>query len=251
MKTLVLDIETRPSLGYVWSLWDQNVSLSQLVEVGDVICFGAKWLDKKKVIFKSVHHHSKEEMVQEAWNLMDEADAIIHYNGRAFDIKHLNREFLLMGLKPPSPHKDIDLLTVTRRKFKFLSNKLQHVASELGIGEKVEHSGFQLWVDCMADDKSAWKKMREYCEGDVLLTEELYYVLRPWDTTHPSVPLYNGEDKDTHHPGCKNCGSHDLQRRGYAFTSQSKFQRFVCKECGTWGRTTSRESGVNVTNVIN
>jgi len=250
MKILVLDIETRPSLGFIWSLWDQNVSLSQLVEVGEVICFGAKWLDKKKVIFKSVHHHSKEEMVQTAWDLMDEADAIIHYNGRAFDIKHLNREFLLAGLNPPSPHKDIDLLTVARGRFKFLSNKLEHVAEQLGIGSKVQHSGFQLWLDCMADDKKAWAKMRQYCEGDVLLTEELYYKLLPWVRNHPSVPLHNGASVDSL-PACRNCGSTDLQRRGYSFTAVSKFQRFVCKSCGTWGRDNYRESAVTTTSISN
>lgn len=232
MKILVLDIETRPSLGYVWQLWDQNVGLSQLVEVGEVICFAAKWLDKKKIYFKSVHHHSKEEMVQTAWDLMNEAHAIVHYNGKSFDIKHLQREFILHELTPPSPHKDIDLLTVTKSKFKFVSNKLDHVADQLGLGSKTDHSGFQLWLDCMADDKNAWALMRKYNINDVLLTEKLYYKLRPWITTHPNVPLYEGNEQ----PACRVCNSEDIQFRGYDYTATVKYHRFVCKSCGKWDK---------------
>lgn len=243
MKVLVLDIETRPSLGYVWQLWDQNISLSQLVEVGEVVCFAAKWAGKKKVFFKSVYHHSKEEMVQSAWDLMDEADAIVHYNGRAFDIKHLNREFLLAGLTPPSPHKDIDLLTVTRSRFKFVSNKLDHVAEQLGLGNKLGHSGFQLWVDCMASDPKAWKKMKQYNVQDVALTENLYEILLPWIKNHPNVSLHNGVEEFS----CRNCGSTDLQRRGYSYTGSSRFQQYLCKGCGAWNRDTSRDLGTLLT----
>lgn len=241
MKTLIIDIETRPSLGYIWSLWDQNVSLSQLVEVGEVICFSAKWIDNKKVFFKSIYHHSKEEMLQAAWDLMDEADAIIHYNGKAFDIKHLNREFLLGGFTPPSPHKDIDLLTVARGRFKFVSNKLQHVASQLGLGSKVDNSGFQLWVDCMNGKKKAWDEMKEYCMGDVLLTEKVYYALQPWIKNHPNVPLHDANQNDA----CQICGSERFQRRGYAYTQLSVYPRILCKDCGAWSRLGKRTRSVN------
>lgn len=238
MKALILDIETRPSLGYVWQLWEQNVSLSQLVEVGEVICFAAKWLDGKKVTFKSVYHNSKEDMIQTAWNLMDEADAIIHYNGRAFDIKHLNREFLLAGMTPPSAHKDIDLLTVAKSRFKFVSNKLDHVAEQLGLGNKVDHSGFGLWVGCMNNDKASWTTMKEYNIHDVILTEQVYYKLLPWIKNHPNVALY--DTKDSTEPTCKNCGSANLQRRGYYYTAVSAFPQVVCKDCGAWSRLPER-----------
>lgn len=244
MRILVLDIETRPSLGYIWQLWDQNVSLSQLVEVGEVICFAAKWLDGKKVFFKSVYHHSKEEMIQTAWDLMDEADAIIHYNGKSFDIKHLNREFLLAGLTPPSPHKDIDLLSTARSRFKFVSNKLDHVAEQLGLGGKIEHSGFSLWVGCMNNDKASWAAMKEYNINDIFLTEKLYYLLLPWIKSHPHVALHDG-----HGDGCENCGSLNYQKRGFYYTPTSRYQQILCKDCGTWGKIGKRDLASEVKSV--
>jgi hypothetical protein len=59
MKTLYLDIETTPIKAYVWGLWDQNVSINQIIEPTEMLCFGARWGGSKKVIFKSVHHDGK------------------------------------------------------------------------------------------------------------------------------------------------------------------------------------------------
>jgi hypothetical protein len=75
LRLLTLDIETRPNLAHVWALWDQNVGLSQIVEVGSVICFAAKWHGERKVHFASDHHDGHEAMITRAHELMDEADA--------------------------------------------------------------------------------------------------------------------------------------------------------------------------------
>jgi len=47
-KILVIDIETAPASGYIWKLFDVNVSLSQLIDTSKVICFAAKWVGDKK-----------------------------------------------------------------------------------------------------------------------------------------------------------------------------------------------------------
>lgn len=250
MRVLTLDIETRPHLGHVWALWDQNVGLNQLVEVGSVICFAGKWLDERKVHFHSDHHDGHDEMLRRAWEMYDEADAVITYNGRSFDNKHLRREWLLAGLTPPSPHKDIDLLSVVRRQFKFASNKLQHVASELGIGSKVQHDGFDLWVRCMADDPTAWNLMRRYCKGDVQLTEQLYERLLPWVQNHPHHGLYDRNVNEAGQAVCQRCGSAALTKRGYAYTNVSKFVRYRCKDCGSYSRAKHAEATVGIRQAV-
>lgn len=97
IKILTIDIETRPNLAYVWGLWDQNVGLNQIEETGSVISWAAKWHGEKKVYFASDYHDGHSEMVRRAWELLDEADAVVGYNSKAFDMKHLNREFVLEG----------------------------------------------------------------------------------------------------------------------------------------------------------
>ena len=162
MKILFLDLETSPNLAYVWGLWDQNVAINQMVSSTEVICFGARWSDSDKVIFKSVHHHGKEAMLDELHRLMDEADVLVGWNSQAFDSKHIKREFVENGYLPPSPYKELDLMRVVRSQFKFPSNKLDYVSQKLGVGAKVKHSGFDLWVGCMAGNRKSWKEMKEY-----------------------------------------------------------------------------------------
>jgi uncharacterized protein YprB with RNaseH-like and TPR domain len=185
VKLLCLDVETAPNLAHVWGLFDQNVGLNQLAAVSEIICFAAKWHGTKRVEFYSNHHDGHDEMIRQAYRLVDEADAIITYNGRAFDMKHLRREFVLAGLTPPSPHKDIDLLQTVRAQFKFASGKLEHVASQLGIGHKLKHQGFELWLGCLRGEPKAWATMKRYNVQDVLLTERLYDRLLPWIPNHP------------------------------------------------------------------
>ena len=231
MKILFIDLETSPITAHTWGLWQQNISIKQIVESTQVICFGARWGTSKKVIFKSVHHDGKKEMLKELHALMDEADAIVGWNSKGFDHKHIRREFLEAGMTPPSPAKDIDLMLEVKRNFRFPSNKLDYVAQRLGVGAKVQHTGFDLWLGCMAGDEKSWKMMKKYQIQDVNLLLELYDKLLPW-MKHPSVPAHKGIEGEA----CINCGSHNIKRRGYEVLNTGKYQKFQCNECGKWMR---------------
>jgi uncharacterized protein YprB with RNaseH-like and TPR domain len=183
MKILLLDIETTPMQVYAWGLWDQNISIDQIIKTTEMMCFGARWLGEKKVIFKSVHHDGKQAMLEELHKLMNEADLLVGWNSAAFDHKHINREFLEAGMAPPSPVKDLDLMSITKANFLFPSNKLDYVAQKLGVGAKVKHSGFSLWIRCMEGDDKAWAEMKKYQIQDVNLLVDLYDILSPWFIT--------------------------------------------------------------------
>ena len=157
MRILLLDIESSPNTAHVWGLWQQNVSLNQLMESSYVLCYAAKWLGEKEMFFDSVHQSKPKKMLKGIHGLLNDADAVIHYNGSKFDIPTLNKEFLLHSFNPPSPYKQIDLLRTVRSNFRFPSNKLDYVAQRLGLGKKQEHEGHELWVKCMNGDKDAWK----------------------------------------------------------------------------------------------
>jgi DNA polymerase elongation subunit (family B) len=189
MKILMLDIETTPMQVYTWGLWDQNIGINQIIKDTEMMCFGAKWQGKKKITFKSVHHDGKEAMLKELHAMMEEADILIGWNSAAFDHKHIKREFLEAGMAPPSIVKDLDLMSVVKANFKFPSNKLDYVAQTLGVGAKVKHSGFDLWIKCMEGDNKAWAEMKKYQIQDVNLLEELYQVLLPWLPGASSVTI--------------------------------------------------------------
>jgi len=229
MKILHLDIETSPNVAHVWGLFKQTVSLNQLMDTSYTMCFAAKWHGQDKIIFDSVKKSSEEKMVLRAWKLLNEADVVVHYNGARFDIPTLNKEFLSMGLPPPDPYHQIDLLRTVKGQFKFASNKLDHVVDKLGLGKKTSHAGHTLWVQCMAGDKKAWAKMEEYNKQDVLLLEKLYNKLLPWIKSHPNHALY----ADTERPVCTNCGSEHVVKKGFEHTKTMSYQRYRCSDCGT------------------
>jgi RNase_H superfamily len=159
---------------------------------------------------------------------MDEADAIVHYNGNKFDIPTLNKEFILEGMSPPSPARQIDLLRVCRSRFRFPSNKLDYVAQRLGLGEK-KQTTFKLWVDCMNNDPKAWKKMEAYNKHDVKLLERVYDRVKPWIKGHPNHSLFESALV------CPTCGGTKYQRRGYAHTTAATYARYQCVGgCGSW-----------------
>jgi uncharacterized protein YprB with RNaseH-like and TPR domain len=235
MKILFLDIETTPNLAYVWGLWNQNVSINQIVNSTEMLCFGARWYGQKEVIFKSAHHDGKEAMLKEVHRLLDEADVVAGWNSKAFDSKHLKRELLEAGMLPPSPYKEMDLMLATKSQFKFPSNKLDYVAQTLGVGAKVQHSGFDLWLKCMAGDDKAWREMKKYQLQDVNLLVDLYEKLKPWIPSHPNMTLYSNGDS------CVTCNSGKLQSRGYYMTAAGRYQRYQCQDCGKWQRSSKAE----------
>lgn len=241
LKILVIDIETAPNLAHVWGIWQQNVGLNQLLESGQVLCFAAKWVGQKKVLFYSDYHNGHDEMIRAAHELLTEADIVVTYNGDRFDLPWLNREFLELGLEPPAPYASVDLLKAVKRKFRFPSNKLDYVVQKLQLGAKVKHVGHTLWIDCLNGSAKAWSQMRKYNRGDITVTEALYNKLQPWIPSHPHVGLYQG-NMDC----CPACGSNILHRRGRAYTSMGVYQRFLCVDCGKWSRGNKRIEGSNL-----
>jgi hypothetical protein len=209
-----------------------------------MICFAAKWLGgpKRDIMFCSLTD-GRADMVGVAHTLLDQADVVMTWNGKRFDIPHLNREFIEGGLKPPSPYRQIDLCDVAKRQFRFPSNKLDYVSRALGIGGKVTHEGHGLWVACMEGDPAAWKRMERYNRQDVWLLEGLYGKLQPWIPQHPSRAAEGACFC------CPACGSLRLQSRGLAYTLQSAYHRYQCQDCGKWSRSTKRESGTTIREV--
>src|SRR6185312_7405260 len=174
LKTLLLDIETAPNLVHVWGLWQQNVHIGQIIDAGYVLCWAAKWYGNKEVMFDSVHQSKPSKMLKRIHKLIDEAEVVVHYNGRSFDMPTLNKEFIVANMTPPSPYKQVDLCRVAKEAFRFPSNKLEYIAKTLGLGEKTKHEGHELWIKCMKDDPEAWARMETYNRNDVVLLEAVY-----------------------------------------------------------------------------
>jgi hypothetical protein len=226
-----LDIETAPHRVYVWGLWDQNVALNQIEEPGYTLCWSAKWHGQRGLMFDSVHKSGAKKMIKRIYDLMNEADAIVHYNGLKFDIPTLNQEFLLQGLTPPAPAAQIDLYQTAKRRFRLASNKLDYVAQVLGLGHKLQHKGMELWRGCMSNDPASWNTMERYNKQDVRLLEGVYLKLLPWIKNHPNHGNFSNR-ADV----CPNCGGNHMRSNGLRRTATSVYIRLQCMDCGNWAR---------------
>lgn len=230
MKILILDIETAPNLAHVWGLWQQNIGLPQIQEAGYILCWAAKWYGEDEVFFESIFKTHPKTMLKRIHKLLDEADAVVHYNGTKFDIPTLNREFLCYGLPPPAPYKQIDLLKTARSQFKFPSNKLDYILQALGYEGKHKHRGHTLWTECMKKNPEAWAEMEIYNKGDVTKLENLYDDFRPWIRGHLNHSVISGD------LCCPNCGGFHYQSRGTAARAAGLYRRYQCRDCFKWFR---------------
>lgn len=235
-RILMLDIETKPTKAYVWGLWNENIGINQIIEPGETISWAAKWHHEKPVMHMDTPTAGKVKMLKGIYDILTEADIVVHWNGVAFDIPTLNKEFINQGWPPPSPFHEIDLMKTARHKFKFQSNKFDFVLKQLGLGSKVKVD-FDLWKAFMAGDKKAWALMKEYNIHDAAMLEPMYDRMRPWIANHPNVNLWN----EGVVLSCHMCGSKDVQQRGSYYTNTLRYKRFRCNNCHAWGKSKTND----------
>ncbi|CAJ0901480.1 hypothetical protein R6138_04587 [Ralstonia thomasii] len=241
-RILFLDIETAPLLGYVWSLWNNNLGLNQIAKEWCILSYCAKWEGEKTHTYRDTFHQRNREddtrLVRGLWKLLDQADIVVAQNGIKFDVRKIKARFILLGMVPPSPFKVVDTMLEARKHFGFTSNKLEWLTDKLCTKHKkkkhAKFPGFELWREFLAGNPAAQKEMEEYNIEDVFSLEELYYILRPWMQGHPNVGNYDdGEEEGAHK--CPVCGSHEVTRNGNMYTQVGRYQRYRCK-CGHYSR---------------
>ncbi len=233
-KVLVLDIETSPIKAYVWGLKDQNIGLNQIIEDWHLMAWGAKWLDSSKFIYMDKRKDKTDlYILNEIWKLLNEADIVVTQNGKGFDSRKLNARFMQVGLMPTTPYKHHDTYLIAKSAGDFTSNKLEYLTAKINKKyQKSDHKkypGMTLWKECLNGNNDAWNEMKKYNKYDVLSTEELYKIIRPW-SSKSSAPVF------TDLGVCDMCGSNKLERRGIEVLKTAKYQRLHCKECGRWLR---------------
>lgn len=247
-RILVADIETVPAIVLAFSQKIGFIPIDNVVEPDRMVCYSAKWAGEDKVAFSSEYHHDREKMLYSLYSLLDEADAVVTYNGDNFDIPWWNRSFLEQGLGLPSPYVSIDIYKAFKKNTRFFSHKMQYLATSLQLEQrKLDPGGMLTWRKIMGlhgpeEQKKAWGLMRRYNKRDLAPTELLYYEARPLLNSKFNFGLFN----DSNDLICPRCGSHRLQRRGVELTSVSSFQRYQCQECGSWTRGGKREKGVDL-----
>jgi len=246
VRIVTLDIEYAPSVVHRWQLYgNDTTSVSQIVDAGHLLCAAWKRHGEAGVSFgQGTRYDATGVGLGCIYRAVNDADVVVTYNGKKYDMPKLNSAFLEAGLGPPSPYQHVDLYQVIRKTFGEVKNSLEYVSQKyLGVG-KTPHEGHDLWVKCMAGDPDAWERMREYNMNDVIITEQLYDKLLPWIPGHPNVLLY---EDDRVGIACPRCASTSYQKRGFKVASTRVYQQYQCNGCSGWFRDTRSFDGTSVT----
>lgn len=251
-KVLLGDIESSPHLAYSFQLWNTTIYPKQIVIPGRTICWSAKWLDGKKVLFDSEYHSDYLTMLNGIRDLLDEADVAVGYNSNRFDWPRLRQQFRLNNIAQPSPFVQVDMYRVIKNIEDWPSHKLAYITEALDLSGKLD-TDFSLWRECLGDfgeerQRKGWLRMRRYSKRDTVTLEELFRRYEADITTMPALSLFTEADASGV-LSCPvvTCGSLHVQRRGYAYTKTRKYARFQCQSCGKWFRHTRSEKGATVT----
>lgn len=235
-KILLLDIETAPYMAYVWGAWKQNIGQNQWVKESYIMSFAAKWLDQDDIYYEENRKGNDKKIVKSLYDLLDQADIVVAHNGQKFDLPVIIGRGVIHGFTPPSPYFVVDTLLTARKELRLVSNTLAQLCQRLKLPLKSGHKkypGFELWLGCLRDEDAAWAEMKDYNIADVVSLEALYLRLRPYMKNHPNV--VRTEEGET--VACPKCGSENIQWRGYYYTRAGLcYKRFVCMDCGGWGR---------------
>jgi hypothetical protein len=231
-KILVLDIETKLIPVLTFGIRDQYLDIKQIVDIPEsargVHMVGVKWAGERGVTVLTEWEHGYEGMLRRTRDMLNEADGVVGFNHANFDMKKLDGQFALLGLDPPQPPTNIDIFK-TARQMGFPSSKLDYIAQAFGIGKKVKHPGMEMWRDVLSGCPKARRRMTKYCAGDVRLTEEVYYRLRPYIKNHPRL---RGRQGDT----CPNCGVGTLTSQGEKASRYFITQSLKCNHCAAWSQ---------------
>ena len=233
-KILLWDIETSHNILAGFDLAWNGVPITNILQDWYMISAAWKWYGQKRVhgvtaldypeLFKQ-DYTDDYWIINQLYGTISEADAVVAHYGDNFDIKKLNTRMIQQGFGPLPPVIQIDTWKMAKAKFKFTSNKLDYIAKYLGHEGKA-HTDNGLWLRCLAGDRKAIKEMLAYNKQDVEVLEFVFEKLKPF------VPARINHRLFTDRPVCTVCGSEHINYKGYIYTGQRKYRRYVCMDCG-------------------
>jgi len=231
IKRLFFDIETAPMIVYSWRVgWKLNIPTDNIIEDWKIICISYKWEGEDKVHNLTWDKNQcDKKMLVDFIKIMNTADECVAHNGDRFDIKKIRTRCIFHRVQMFPTYRSLDTLKKAKSGFSFNSNRLDYIARFLGVGQKVEHEGFDMWVKCLKGDAEALKDMVHYCDGDIVVLEDVFQVLQSYTKNNTHVGTHNGKLKFS----CHSCASEDISLLKNEFTALGTIKRRVeCQSCG-------------------
>jgi len=230
IKRLFFDIETSPIVAYTWRVgWKLNIGTDNIIQDWKIICISYGWEDEDKVhTLTWDKNQCDKQMLIDFIKIANTADELVAHNGDRFDIKKIRTKCIYHRIPMFPNYRTLDTLKKAKSGFTFNSNRLDYIAKYLGVGAKLEHEGFNMWVKCIQGDKDALADMVKYCEMDIVVLQDVFLVMQSYIKQNQHVGTLNmGRKCD-----CPSCGSSDVTYLKLNVTSLGTPKRqFECDVC--------------------
>lgn len=230
IKRLFFDIETSPNVVYSWRIgYNLNITPDNIIDERKIICICYKWEDSDKIFsLKWDNNQCDRQMLIDFIEQANQADELIAHNGDRFDIKWIRTRCIYHRIPMFPNYKTLDTLKKAKSGFNFNSNKLDYIAQFLGVGAKVKHSGFDMWKNVIKGDADAMNEMVNYCEGDIIVLEDVYFTMQNYIKTN----THNGVINNNLKYSCPNCGSEHSELIKNNVTAMGTIKRLMqCIDC--------------------
>jgi DNA polymerase elongation subunit (family B) len=240
IKRLFFDIETSPMIVYSWRVGHNlNLTTENIIQDWKIMCISYKWegQDTVRTLYWDENKCDKA-LLEKFIKVAESADELIAHNGDRFDLPKIRTKCIYHRIPMFPDFKSLDTLKKARSGFKFNSNRLGYIAEYLGVGEKLETNGFQLWKDCYEQVPGALETLGRYCERDVIILEDVYKVMRNYMKQNTHVGVHIGNDKYS----CKSCGKEEVFLLKSVVTPAGTIKRKMkCKGCSYTFEISNRE----------
>ena len=230
-RRLYFDIETSPNVVFSWNVgYKLNIPHENIIKERAIICICWKWENEKEVHSLSWNKGDDKQMMKDFAKVLNSADEVIGHNSDNFDIKWFRTRCLLHNIDVLPDIQSIDTLKLSRKGFRFNSNKLDYIAKFLGFGGKLSTGGFQLWLDIITNNNpKSMDLMVEYCQKDVVLLEKVYNRIKNYTTHKTHRGVFNGGLRCD----CPECSGSNTTFNGFRITSTGiRKRRMKCTDCG-------------------
>jgi uncharacterized protein YprB with RNaseH-like and TPR domain len=230
IKRLFFDIETSPNVVYSWRIgYNLNITPDNIIDERKIICISYKWENEDKIhTLTWDNNQCDKQMLIDFVKIANQSDEMIAHNGDRFDIKWIRTRCIFHRIPMFPNYRTLDTLKKAKSGFNFNSNKLDYIAKFLGAGAKVKHSGFDMWKGVMAGNKEAMKEMTHYCEGDIIVLEDVFQTMQNYIKQNVHVGVLNNNLRYS----CPVCGSENTELLKNNVTALGTIKRLMQCECG-------------------
>ena len=245
-RILALDVEMSFNVSYHYDQWKVNIPWTHVKHRQFMICAAWQWIGTNKIHTVSVlddpnrfkkNFRDDYHVLKTLKDQIDDADAVIAYNGRRFDVKEINTGLVKHGLGPTHDYVMLDPIQIAKSKFRFKGgNSLANLCDFFRL--PVQKGKVELcdWIGGTEGDRDSINKIVEYNKTDIPT------MIGVWEKIKAYAPSKLNMNHFVDPKGltvvCAQCGSPNLNLHKKRKTSRASIRyQYQCRDWGTYTTT--------------